>query len=88
MPEPFAERYNILSPLGSGGMSEVYLAQDIKTGGKVALKILDKKLSKDQDYIIRFKREAEIASKLSSKNIVKLVDYGTYQNTYYKLMNT
>ena len=76
-------QYTLLSLLGTGGMSEVYLAQDTKTGTKVALKILDKKLSKDEDYIKRFKREIEISKTLSHPNIVKIISYGTDKGRYY-----
>lgn len=68
--------YKIISLLGTGGMSEVYLAQNTKTGAKVALKILDRKLLTDPDYIERFRREAGIASNLNHENIVRIIDYG------------
>ena len=83
MPKTFAKTYNLLSLLGTGGMSEVYLAQDIKTGIKVAIKILDRKLSKNEEYIKRFKREVEISKTLSHPNIVKIISYGTDKGRYY-----
>ena len=54
------KNYTIISKIASGGMSEVYLAIDTNTGKKVALKILDPKLSIDSEYIHRFKKEASI----------------------------
>ena len=83
MLKTFAKIYNIFSLLGTGGMSEVYLVQNIKTGVKVALKILDHKLSKDKEYIKRFKREVEISKALSYPNIVKVHAVGTHNNTPY-----
>ena len=64
--------YKILSKIGSGGMSKVYLAQNTKTDKKVAIKILNESLSSDPDYIKRFKREVEISKTLDHPNIVKI----------------
>jgi serine/threonine protein kinase len=75
--------YQILSKIASGGMSEVYLADDTKTGKKVALKILDAKLSIDPEYLHRFKKEASICQQLDHKNIVKILSYGTFEESYY-----
>ena len=75
--------YQILSKIASGGMSEVYLADDIETGKKVALKILDAKLSIDPEYLHRFKKEAAICQQLDHKNIVKILSYGTFEESYY-----
>ena len=79
----FASKYNIISLLGTGGMSEVCLAQNTRTGKKVAIKILDKKLSKDEEYIKRFKREIEISKTLTHPNIVKIISYGVDKGSYY-----
>jgi len=75
--------YHILSKIASGGMSEVYLASDTQSGKKVALKILDAKLSIDPEYLYRFKKEASICQQLDHKNIVKILSYGTYKDNYY-----
>ena len=75
--------YQILSKIASGGMSEVYLAVDTETGKKVALKILDAKLSIDPKYLHRFKKEASICQQLDHKNIVKILSYGTFEESYY-----
>lgn len=77
------KNYTILSKIASGGMSEVYLAQDKNSLTKVALKILDSKLSIDPEYVHRFKKEASISSQLFHKNIVKILDYGTFEDSYY-----
>ena len=83
MTKTFAKTYKILSLLGTGGMSEVYLAKDTKAGNKVAIKVLDKKLSKDKEYITRFSREIEISKSLSHPNIIKIISYGSYKGSYY-----
>ncbi|MHB8276975.1 MAG: protein kinase domain-containing protein [Candidatus Humimicrobiaceae bacterium] len=75
--------YQILSKIASGGMSEIYLADDISSGKKVALKILDAKLSIDPEYLHRFKKEASICQQLDHKNIVKILSYGTFKESYY-----
>ena len=77
------ENYKLLSLLGTGGMSEVYLARNTKTGAKAAIKILDKKLSKDPEYIKRFKREVEISKTLFHPNIIKIMSSGTDKGRYY-----
>src|SRR5947209_7800280 len=61
--------YKILSPLGAGGMGEVYLAQDMKLGRKVALKLLPADLSRNESRLQRFEQEARLASNLSHPNI-------------------
>ncbi|MHB8276977.1 MAG: serine/threonine-protein kinase [Candidatus Humimicrobiaceae bacterium] len=75
--------YQILSKIASGGMSEVYLAGDISSGKKVALKILDAKLSVNPEYLRRFKKEASICQQLDHKNIVKIRSFGTFEESYY-----
>ena len=83
MSDTFTSNYKILSLLGTGGMSEVYLAENIKTGAKVAIKILDRKLSKDSKFRERFKREVEISKKLSHPNIVKILSWGFHKDNFY-----
>jgi len=78
-----AFNYKILSLIGIGGMSKVYLAQDIKNNTNVAIKILDEKLFSDPDYIKRLSREIEISKELSHPNIVKVLSWGKYKNNNY-----
>jgi eukaryotic-like serine/threonine-protein kinase len=62
-------RYRVLSLLGTGGMGEVYLAQDSRLGRQVALKLLPASFTKDQERVRRFEQEARAASRLSHPNI-------------------
>jgi serine/threonine protein kinase len=64
--------YEILSPLGSGGMGEVYRARDSKLGRNVALKILPSEFTHDHDRIARFKREAQVLASLNPPHIAAI----------------
>jgi eukaryotic-like serine/threonine-protein kinase len=69
-------RYDIVRPLGSGGMGEVYLARDRTLGRDVALKILRSQFARDREAAERFKREALSAARLSHPSIVQVYDRG------------
>lgn len=76
----------ILSELGEGGMATVYLGIQENLNRKVAVKVLDPKLLKNEITAKRFKKEAESAAKLSHSNIVQIIDVGKYRNHYYIIM--
>ena len=80
------DRYRILSPIGSGGMAEVWLAEDLELSRQVALKILHGHFAGDQQFIDRFRREAESAAALQHTNIVPIFDRGQVGDTYYIAM--
>ena len=71
-----AGRYRLVEQVGVGGMAIVYRAIDENTGHYVAVKLLRPDLAHDADYVTRFQREAEAASKMTHHNIVNLTDVG------------
>src|SRR5260221_11156613 len=68
--------YEIVAPLGAGGMGEVYQARDTRLGRTVAIKILSPALAHDPDFRARFDREAQTISRLSHPHICTLFDIG------------
>ncbi len=82
----FDGRYRVIRRLGSGGMANVYLAEDEELGRRVAIKVLDEKHATDEQFIERFRREAKNAASLSHPNIVSIYDRGEAQGTYYIAM--
>ena len=70
--------YEILAPLGSGGMGDVYRARDTRLGRDVAIKVLPEALTKDADRLRRFEQEARTIAALNHPNILGIHDVGTY----------
>jgi eukaryotic-like serine/threonine-protein kinase len=91
MPEPSRDslvdgRYKVVSRLGTGGMADVFLAEDQQLGRKVALKLLHRRFAEDPDFVERFRREAQAAAGLQHPNVVSVYDRGEYDGTYYIAM--
>jgi eukaryotic-like serine/threonine-protein kinase len=68
--------YRVLSPIGSGGMSQVYLAEDVRLGRQLALKVLSPRALQDEERLRRFEREARTISALNHPNILTIYDVG------------
>jgi serine/threonine-protein kinase len=79
-------RYRILRRLGSGGMADVYCAEDTHLGREVALKVLHRRFAQDQEFVERFRREAKSAAGLQHPNVVGVYDRGEHEGTYYIAM--
>jgi serine/threonine protein kinase/tetratricopeptide (TPR) repeat protein len=78
--------FEILEPLGSGGMGEVYLARDVRLKREVAIKILPDRLEDEPDVVARFEREAQIVASLSHPNIMAIHDFGRGEGMSYAVM--
>jgi beta-lactam-binding protein with PASTA domain/predicted Ser/Thr protein kinase len=79
-------RYRIIRRLGSGGMADVYCAQDTQLGRDVALKLLYRRFAEDTEFVERFRREASSAAGLQHPNVVQVFDRGQWDGTYYIAM--
>src|SRR5512132_412945 len=78
--------YEILAPIGAGGMGEVYRARDTRLERTVAVKVLSDQLSKSEEVSQRFEREAQTISQLSHPHICALYDVGREGETEYLVM--
>ena len=78
--------YEILSPIGAGGMGEVYRARDKKLDRDVAVKVLPESVASDPETLARFEREAKAVAALSHPNILSIFDFGTHAGVSYAVM--
>ncbi|HSD72763.1 MAG TPA: protein kinase [Thermoanaerobaculia bacterium] len=78
--------YEIVAPLGAGGMGEVYRARDPKLGREVAIKVLPDRFGTDADALARFEREARAVASLSHPNILAIHDFGREEGSAYAVM--
>ena len=81
-----ADRYRLVEQIGMGGMAIVYRAVDMRTGHNVAVKVLRPEFNQDVEFVSRFQREAEAASKMAHHNIVNLLDVGMDGENRYLVM--
>jgi serine/threonine-protein kinase len=79
-------RYRLLRRIGSGGMADVWLAEDSHLHRAVALKILHRRFAQDREFVERFRREAEAAAGLQHPHVVAVFDRGDVDGTYYIAM--
>lgn len=79
-------QYKLLTPIGRGGMGQVFKARDRKKKRVVAIKVLSKKLAKNKKLVARFQREIELATKLDSPYIVRTVDAGVIGQSHFMVM--
>jgi beta-lactam-binding protein with PASTA domain len=82
----FDGRYKIIKKIGAGGMADVYCAEDQTLGRQVAIKILNDRHAGDEQFVERFRREAQNAAGLNHPNIVSIYDRGEAEGTYYIAM--
>ncbi len=82
----FNERYRLKEKIGSGGMADVYLADDLLLGREVAVKVLHPQFASDPSFIQRFRHEAQAAANLNHPNIVNIYDWGNEEELYYIVM--
>jgi eukaryotic-like serine/threonine-protein kinase len=79
-------RYRVIGRIGSGGMADVWCAEDTHLQRKVALKVLHHRFAQDHEFVERFRREAEAAAGLQHPNVVGVFDRGGVDGTYYIAM--
>src|ERR671910_1401262 len=79
-------RYRVLNRLGSGGMADVYCAEDTQLGRNVAVKLLYRRFAEGSEFVERFRREASSAAGLQHPNVVGVFDRGEWDGTYYIAM--
>jgi eukaryotic-like serine/threonine-protein kinase len=79
-------RYRVVGRIGSGGMADVYQADDTHLGREVALKVLHRRFAQDEEFVERFRREASAAAGLQHPNVVGVYDRGSHDGTWYIAM--
>ena len=80
------ERYELIRKIGTGGMADVWLAEDQELDRKVAIKILHDRFAQDTEFVERFRREAQSAAGLQHPNVVSIFDRGELDGTYFIAM--
>src|SRR5215208_5933060 len=80
------ERYRVDRKIGSGGMADVWLAEDTELDRNVAIKILHDRFAQDTEFVQRFQREAQSGAGLQHPNVVGIFDRGEFLDTYFIAM--
>src|SRR5918996_1171890 len=80
------ERYQLSEKIGTGGMAEVWLAEDRELDRNVAIKILHDRFAQDKEFVERFQREAQSAAGLQHPNVVGIFDRGSFRDTFFIAM--
>ena len=80
------ERYRLDRKIGSGGMADVWLAEDTELDRNVAIKILHDRFAQDSEFVQRFQREAQSAAGLQHPNVVGIFDRGSFRDSYFIAM--
>jgi eukaryotic-like serine/threonine-protein kinase len=80
------ERYRLEAKIGTGGMADVWLAEDTELDRNVAIKILHDRFAQDKEFVQRFQREAQSAAGLQHPNVVGIFDRGVFRDTYFIAM--
>jgi serine/threonine-protein kinase len=80
------DRYRVGDRIGSGGMADVYRAEDTQLGRDVAIKLLHRRFARDSAFVERFRREASSAAGLQHPHVVNVFDRGEHDDTYYIAM--
>ena len=74
-----SDRFEVIEPIGAGGMGEVYSVRDRKLGGRVALKTLKPKFHSNPEFLARFRREIRMARRVSHPNVCRVHDIGSFR---------
>jgi beta-lactam-binding protein with PASTA domain/predicted Ser/Thr protein kinase len=80
------ERYRLDRKIGTGGMADVWLAEDTELDRQVAIKILHERFAQDKEFVQRFQREAQSAAGLQHPNVVGVFDRGSFRDSYFIAM--
>jgi len=80
------ERYRLDRKIGTGGMADVWLAEDTELDRNVAIKILHDRFAQDGEFVQRFQREAQSAAGLQHPNVVGVFDRGSFDDSYFIAM--
>lgn len=81
-----SNRYEVLSKIGAGGMADVYKGRDCMLNRYVAIKVLKKEYREDENFVRKFRSEAQAAAGLQNPNIVNVYDVGEDRGLYYMVM--